>query len=321
VRITVIGHSTIALRQRLFLEELSKHANVLVISPRRWFRHEASYYEKGDSYIFRPFDVNYMGRMACYLFPEGVYKFIKEFEPDIIYAMCEWWQWQAMRTYKWAKMLKVPIVFFFWENILRPASRRVRRMIENTDLIIAGNDDCKRIIEQFNPRVVKLPQVGVDTGLFRRMSNVEKTGEVVFAGRRHEQKGFDIVQKLPFKVVMPEDTPYQDMPAVFNQALVHIAPSRTTPTWKEQFNYTVAESLACELSNVISSSGSMPEWFSEAPGVTVVEEGDVNGFSEAVKAYLDDWKPNSHGREWVVKSLSNPVIAEKLVNAFKELVT
>jgi glycosyltransferase involved in cell wall biosynthesis len=64
------------------------------------------------------------------------------------------------------------------------------------------------------------------------------------------------------------------MPSAYAQLDVLVLPSRTTPTWKEQFGRAIVEALWCGVPVVGSDSGEIPWLIGLTGGGLVFAEGD-----------------------------------------------
>jgi glycosyltransferase involved in cell wall biosynthesis len=83
-------------------------------------------------------------------------------------------------------------------------------------------------------------------------------------------------QPIPGSTVRVLDTlAHDEMPSGYAQIDVLVLPSRTTPTWSEQFGRVIAEALWCGRPVVGSSSGSIPRLLELTGGGLVFPEGDV----------------------------------------------
>jgi glycosyltransferase involved in cell wall biosynthesis len=69
---------------------------------------------------------------------------------------------------------------------------------------------------------------------------------------------------------------------------VFALPSRTTPTWKEQFGRVIIEAMACAVPVVGSDSGQIPHLIRETGGGVVFHEGDVEDFTAKLLSLVDD---------------------------------
>lgn len=68
-----------------------------------------------------------------------------------------------------------------------------------------------------------------------------------------------------------------DMPAFFASIDVLVVPSRTTPTWKEQFGRVLVEAMACQTPVIGSDSGEIPHVIGDAG--LVFPEGDAQALA------------------------------------------
>jgi glycosyltransferase involved in cell wall biosynthesis len=78
------------------------------------------------------------------------------------------------------------------------------------------------------------------------------------------------------------------MPAAYAQMDVLALPSRTTPTWVEQFGRVLVEALWCGVPVVGTASGEIPWVIETTGGGVVVPEGDPGALAAALTALRDD---------------------------------
>ncbi len=72
---------------------------------------------------------------------------------------------------------------------------------------------------------------------------------------------------------------------VYTQMDVLVLPSRTTPTWAEQFGRVLVEAMSCGTPVVGSSSGSIPWVLSVTGGGEVFPEGDAEALAQALESF------------------------------------
>jgi glycosyltransferase involved in cell wall biosynthesis len=99
-----------------------------------------------------------------------------------------------------------------------------------------------------------------------------------------------------------------------------LAPSRTTPHWREQFGRVVIEAFASGVPAVVSDSGALP--FVGGDAVKVVGESDVNGWSRAIATLLAD--PDARtvlSQRGLVRArqFSAEAVAGTLASVFREM--
>lgn len=158
-----------------------------------------------------------------------------------------------------------------------------------------------------------------------RIGSKHKEICILYCGRLEEEKGvFDLVDAVEFLLRDPElknfritvtmigngskyneilskekrlgvekyffhkSVEYNDMPKEYRRADIYVAPSKETPTWKEQYNTTLLEAQASGLPIVTTRSGGIPENIGDA-GV-VITPGDVKILYDAIKKLILDVK-------------------------------
>lgn len=92
--------------------------------------------------------------------------------------------------------------------------------------------------------------------------------------------------RFPGRVHVQTGVPHGDVPGWLNAMDVLVAPSRTTPRWREQFGRMLIEAMACGVAVIASDSGEMPHVVGDA-GV-VVGEHDEPGWRAALERLVAD---------------------------------
>lgn len=81
---------------------------------------------------------------------------------------------------------------------------------------------------------------------------------------------------------------HDEMSSAYAQMDVLVLPSRTTPTWKEQFGRVIIEALYCQVPVVGSDSGEIPWLLELTGGGLVFPEGDVSELAERLRRLRED---------------------------------
>ena len=105
--------------------------------------------------------------------------------------------------------------------------------------------------------------------------------KIVFAGEgaaREELQTRAQQMGLADRVLFLPPRPQRELPAVMNAIDVLVLPSRTTPSWKEQFGRVLIEAHACGVPTIGSSSGAIPDVIENAG--LVFPEGDAPPWPE-----------------------------------------
>lgn len=90
------------------------------------------------------------------------------------------------------------------------------------------------------------------------------------------------------QVVEMRSVSYDEMPKVYNEADIFIAPSKPTPTYEEQYCTVLLEAQACGLPIVTTNCGGIPENIGKAG--LVVTPGSVTELTEALKRFIKSAK-------------------------------
>lgn len=86
--------------------------------------------------------------------------------------------------------------------------------------------------------------------------------------------------------IKTSSVPYSQIHTLYQKADLFFLPSRSTPTWEEQYGMALVEAMASGLPIVTTSSGAIPEVLGEA-GVKI-QEGDTPSMIEQIDRILED---------------------------------
>ena len=117
--------------------------------------------------------------------------------------------------------------------------------------------------------------------------------------------------------------PHGEVAEVYRSIDVLVVPSRTTPTWKEQFGRVLIEGMAAGCVVIGSSSGAIPHILGDA-GI-IFPEDDIPALTAAIRRAL--YEPGlaaalrSKGRERVRLQYTWDAVAAKLVSIYRSVMT
>jgi glycosyltransferase involved in cell wall biosynthesis len=118
----------------------------------------------------------------------------------------------------------------------------------------------------------------------------------------------------PVEVVT--DVAHEDMHRAYARMDVLALPSRTTPTWTEQFGRVLVEAMSCGRPAVASDSGEMPWVIAATGGGTTFPEGDISALTATLEALRADPRRRTSlaeaGRVAVEQTFSVPAVADLL---------
>jgi glycosyltransferase involved in cell wall biosynthesis len=86
--------------------------------------------------------------------------------------------------------------------------------------------------------------------------------------------------------------PHHDVARYLGAMDVLVAPSQTTPRWKEQFGRVLIEAMACGVPVLASDSGEIPKVVGDAG--RVLPKTDAAAWSAALTEILDDAQMRRH---------------------------
>ncbi len=184
---------------------------------------------------------------------------------------------------------------------------RARRELDH---IVALTNKTKEalLIEGADPKKITVIAHFVDTKRFVPAPMRKTVQTILFCGRLEEYKGvFDFVEmamRLPrnLRFVMVgngsqkeklnrpgvelRSVSYDDMPTLYQEADIFVAPSKPTKTWEEQYCTVLLEAQAMGLPIVTTNTGGIPENVGDA--AIIVPPGDVGALTSAVKRFIDE---------------------------------
>jgi len=316
LKLCLVSHSLVHLRQAFFANELRRQgSNILEIYPGHW----------GNLSRQGGFEVHSEGDLYAYVFGYRAIQEIEKSKCDWLYCMMEPNSLLAYQMSSLARRLRCHFACFTWENIEKTYPFPFQQEVLNScDLIVCGNKAARQIMLNKgvdSSKLITIPQVGVNTELFKHME-VEKEWDCIYLGRPVPEKGISYIKKaceeLSLSLKMVTNTPYEQVPELLNKSKLTVSFPYETPNWAPQFEYNLAESLSCGVPVVTSDAGSIPEVYGQAKGVIIAPQRNLWQLKDSLKEALEKCsEPYLVGRRWVEKNLSNEVVANKLLEAFK----
>jgi len=336
MRIVVSGHSLSANRQIRFWKYMALRGHeVLVLAPRSWMFHHVDDEDDGSFHLR---GVTFIGRSRRI---RGFFDLVRDFDPDVVILSDESDFGQFLQAFQLKMEMGFTLVSFHWDNV--PHWYGWEKGIRVIDLFVAGCEGAKRVLTRekgvFEDKVVgPIPQVGIDTGLFRPL-DVEKVYDLIYVGGMTVNKGVHWIEKvardLELKIVwvgtrrsfdiVPYPTfpthgdpvgwvDYERLPEWYNRAGVFVMYEMDTPIWKPQFGYACGEALLCGLHAVMSDAGDNVENWGNCDSVTIVPQGDIRALREGILDSLDNVRD---GRDWVIERYGKDVVAERWIRVLE----
>lgn len=319
-RLLVVGHPNVVPHNQLTYLRLAERGWELdVIVPNRWVD---AYTPGGFAPVAAPgFCGNFFrvrcvlpGREQRLLYVTRPTRWLRRLRPDVVFVEQEPYAIPMVEWGQACERLGIPWGVQGDDNLPRALpwpARLIRRWaMPRIDFFAARSPGAVDVLEQWGahaPTAIvphTLPEWAAPPRPARECFTVG------YAGRLVEAKGIDellgAVRRLPFasRLLMVGDGPLRErieqaelghcraevrtglrsdeMPGAYAEMDVLVLPSRTTPTWAEQFGKVLGEALLCGTPVVGSSSGEIP-WVIETTGGGVTfPEGDAAALAAAL---------------------------------------
>jgi glycosyltransferase involved in cell wall biosynthesis len=325
-RVLIVSHpAVLPVNQEVYRELASRGWEVTLVVPSSW-RHPYSPGAiepralPGLAHALRPVRVLMRGRHQRHLYLANPFRLCARARPQVAFVEAEpfslaaaQWRFAFVRT-------GVPFGVSCAENRDRnqPAAARLSRarVLRDAAFVAARSTEAASLVRAWGARgaVAWWPYAvpSWEPAVVAR----DRPFTVGYAGRLHESKGLlDLlaaVRRLPAPVellllgdgpmrtrldgqALPGSTvrvlntlTHEQMPSGYAQLDVLVLPSRTTPTWSEQFGRVIAEALWCGVPVVGSSSGAIPRLLELTGGGLVFEEGDADGLARQLTRLRGD---------------------------------
>ncbi|MCB0162684.1 MAG: glycosyltransferase family 4 protein [Anaerolineae bacterium] len=344
--------------------------DLLLLVPKKWPQYLGQITlnpEHSQLFEMQGLPTMFQGRESAYLYTPSIIASIHRHKPDIIHVE----QGPYALSYSQAILSKkifapqAKCVFFTWWNL--PYNLKLHwQIIEkfnlaNSDYAITGNQDAKLILQQrgFDKPITVLPQLGVDTELYRRqdvttlkaklgldaftigyvgrfvrqkgiltliqaVSNIKKPCHILLVGRgelKSEVQSLATELGISDRLHFVDTVPHDQIPLYLNCMDVMVLPSLTTPTWMEQFGHVLIEAMACEVPVIGSDSAEIPHVIGDAG--LIFREGDVQDLVEKLCRVMADEQLRHEmvcrGRQRVLEKYTHKMIAKATYDIYQEL--
>jgi glycosyltransferase involved in cell wall biosynthesis len=234
-------------------------------------------------------------------------------------------------------------------------------VLSNVSAIIPGNQDGADIMRKwdYHGLLEVMPQMGVDPEFFAPVSKLPSDNapafRVGFLGRLAQSKGIDLIFKavaqlrdrgISSQIILcgsgPEEATlrklvedlqitdlvvwrggirHEQAPVELAQFDVLVLPSRSTPTWKEQFGHVLIEAMSMGIPVVGSNSGEIPNVIGRSD--LVFPEEDYNALADILTRLINDaeWRQEvgQYGLTRVHQLYSHEKIAHRLISLWRNV--
>jgi glycosyltransferase involved in cell wall biosynthesis len=230
-------------------------------------------------------------------------RLLDELRPDVVHVDEEPYNLATFLALRATHRRRIPALFFTWQNLPRrypPPFRQFESFVHrHTAAAIAGSQTAADVLRRkgYKGPLSVIPQFGVDPEVFAPAAGPrpKRPLAVGYAGRLVAGKGVDLLLTAlarvpePWTLTLVGDGPEReqlvaraaalgltdrvtfhswlpagDVPGFFLQLDAFVLPSRSTPTWIEQFGRVLIEAMASGVPCVGSDSGEIPHVLGEA---------------------------------------------------------
>lgn len=335
--------------------------DLTLISPSSWregpetIRLERRY-TRGYHLLVTPIVFN--GRFHVHFYPFLPF-LLRRLRPDVVhvdeepYNVSTWFALRAAQAYGARRL------FFTWQDLYRqlpiPFSLIEADNYRMSNGAIAGVDDAAAVLRKkgYTAPIWVLPQFGTDPDVFApgpgATDNVFTIG---YVGRLVRPKGIDLLLRActtladPWRLVLVGDGDQRavlarqaetlgiadrvefrgpvastTVPDILRELSVFVLPSRTTPSWREQFGRVVVEAMACAVPVIGSQSGQVPHVLGDAG--LIFPENDWEALGSQLRALQQDVAARRYfgnrGRQRVLDHFTHRLIAEQTVSIYRAL--
>lgn len=346
----VVSHAgVLAVNQQVYAELAARGMDVQLLVPARW-RNEyrpdrfAAEVHPGLSGHVATVRTAMAGRPQRHLQLASVVRELRRWSPAVVFVEEEPFSLTAIRWARRARRLAVPYGVQVAETLDRHMPTTVRRAARTT---IAG----AAFVVARSPAAARLATAWGATGEVRVVAHgVEDVGAravptgtftVGYVGRLVAEKGIEDLLAAAralgdeVQVVVAGDGPlaaavrdggpgvvalgpiaHDRIGEVYARAHVVCVPSRTTPSWQEQFGRVVPEALVRAVPVVATSTGELPWVLRTTGGGLLVPERDPDALATAIRTLARDAdlaaRLGAEGRAGVLASFTNEAAAREL---------
>ena len=311
------------------LEELAKlpEMRLTVLTPPAWrdsrgLQTMERVYTQGYDLRVTPLVLN--GHFHLHYYPR-LRSELEALRPDLLHVDEEPYNFAAYHAYTQAGRLRIPAIFFTWQNLLRryppPFRWWEQRIFRQSAHAIAGSLTASHILRAkgYTGPISVIPQFGVDPDLFCPASTPPppRPFTVGYAGGLLPEKGIDsllhacaqlddswqlhiagsgrehtvlqaLAQRLGIadRVIWQSRLPSTTMPDFYRQLDAFVLPSRTRRNWMEQFGRVLIEAMACATPVIGSNSGEIPHVIADAG--LIFPEGDAAALAAHLRRLQHD---------------------------------
>jgi len=364
-RIVVVSHpNVVPHNQRIYVRLAELGWDVKLIVPNRWADDYTprGFTPQPDEHLrstFARVRIARPGAIQRHFYVTRPSRWLERWRPDTVFLEQEPFSLPALQWGVACERLDIPWGLQGDENLDRPfpwPARMIRRWLTpRVDYFAARSPTAADMLRRWGARgrIAIVPHTIPEWPLPPPRDDAGRPFTIGFAGRLVPQKGLDdllaAVARLdfPFRLLVAGDGPLRDlvqsadigkgrldlrpglrsahMPDVYAEMDVLVLPSRTTPTWAEQFGKVLCEALLCGVPVLGSSSGEIPWVVHTTGGGRIFPEGDVGALATMITGLRDNDADRAElarrGRAGVEEHFVPAVAARELDDLIRSVAT
>ena len=301
------------------------------------------------------------GSVPLHVYRAPLERVVERERPDAIYVHNEPYALATAQAFLAARAARgVSIGFYSAQNLVKrypwPFSALERAVYARADYALPVSEAVLGVLREkgYRGAATVLP-LSVSTDLYRARESAgpRRSLTVGYVGRLSHEKGVDVLLdalaalpaarvhavvvgdgpargelvrraarlRLDDRVTWTGYVSHEEMPRVYGDLDVLVVPSKTVPSWKEQFGRVVIEALAAGVPVITSDSGELPRLVATTAGGWVVPEGQPAALADTLRALLDDpaelRRRGTAGRHYVAAEFSTDALARRFAGAIR----
>jgi glycosyltransferase involved in cell wall biosynthesis len=309
-------------------------------------------------YALRPIPLAFDGHFHYHFYPT-LGRELARLRPDVLHVDEEPYNLATFLAYVHGGRVGARRLFFTWQNLYRrlppPVGWMEHWVLRHSDAAIAGVTAAVDVLRRkgYTGPAPVIPQFGVDPDLFQPApTRPERPFTFGYYGRLVENKGLldlleacrglegdfrvELVGEGPLepelrarigayglggRVRLRPPVPSTAVPRLLHELDATVLPSRTTPTWKEQFGRTLPESMASGVVPIGSDCGEIPHVVGDAG--LIFPEGDVEALRARMARLMHDTALRAElaarGRQRVLERYTQAQIARQTYEVYRQI--
>ncbi len=313
-----------------------------------------------DGYQLIVTPIRFNGSFHLHYYPQFD-RVVRQLRPDIVHIDEEPYNLATYLALRSARRIGARALFFTWQNLHRyyppPFNWIERYTLDHADACIAGNHAAEQVwrAKGYRGPIEIIPQFGVDPDAFTPRATDRSVSDqfvIGYVGRFVEEKGIDLLLQALAKLdgrwraelvgsgpararlidlarrLNIDDRVHfapwiasTDVPHFLRTLDVCVLPSRTRPSWKEQFGRALVEAMACGVPVVGSTCGEIPNVIGDAG--LIFPEGDADALCERLRQLQWDAGRRDDlarcGRQRVLDNYTQAQIARRTYEVYRRM--